>query len=159
MWIRKEASKGEVIARAPSPELREARERSLDSMARTQSSAYKGLYSSVGAAIMGVALFTAFSLREFLPNSVIAMVLILISFFVGALTILYGYYQARIVMEAARHQSLVDSFAERDEELEYDENVHSSSAVERRSQGGIFRYLLRLYSSSGRHQRSTGKGW
>ncbi|MCO4239447.1 hypothetical protein NG702_18890 [Pseudarthrobacter sp. MDT3-28] len=78
--------------------------KSLEKLADTQGKASRGMYTALGASVMIVAMSTAATMWDFLPSSVTASVLLLISFFVGLLTIVYGTFKARVMEDAARYE-------------------------------------------------------
>jgi hypothetical protein len=74
-------------------------------------------YSFVGLAIIAVAVFTYFMVRDVLPDSVTIGVLLLISVLVGLGTVLYGVLQSRVTLQIARQQGLmqgVEALAEQE---------------------------------------------
>lgn len=82
---------------------REYRAKSLERLSQTQQTATRGIYSITGLSIVLCSISTTWGMRNFLPSSATASVLLLISFVVGLLTFIYGVYLARVMEDSAQH--------------------------------------------------------
>lgn len=88
-------------------ELKNIQQYSIEALGRAQSRSHLTIYGLLGLSIMGVALFTYFSLLDEQTSLLTPVLLCLVSFLVGLVTLVYGYMKSRSVTAAAHHDALI----------------------------------------------------
>lgn len=88
-------------------QIRKINQDSIELLGRAQSRSYLTIYGLLGLSIMGTAVFTYFSLMDERTSLLTPVLLCLISFLVGLLTLLFGYMKSRSVTIAANHDAMM----------------------------------------------------